>query len=169
MALKTLRFVQGLPRTPLLFCLRYFKTRFPKRIFRKSKISKYANLKIGKPRFANKCPVFVQSMESMETMYSMKCVTWRPWNSWNPLNAMEDFMKSGDSVEAVECMDTLGGEGGYLVVTATPHERRNTSILSAPSFCSLQAPLSLCQRTPQPTFPILWGHRVATTPGNESQ
>ena len=56
MALKTLRFVQGLPGTPLLFFFDISKPDFPKIISRKSTISKSGNLKIGKPRFTNKCP-----------------------------------------------------------------------------------------------------------------
>ena len=54
MVLKTLRFVQGLPTTPSFLFLRYFRARFPQVIARASEISKYENLKIGKPRFANK-------------------------------------------------------------------------------------------------------------------
>ena len=48
MALKTLRFVQGLPITPLFFFLWYFKTIFSKFILPKTNISKSGNLKIWK-------------------------------------------------------------------------------------------------------------------------
>ena len=50
MALKTFRFVQGLPITPLFFFLRYFKTRFSKLICLKSEIWKSENLKVWKRR-----------------------------------------------------------------------------------------------------------------------
>ena len=51
MALKTLHFVQGLSRTPLLFIPRYLTNIFYKHILRKDKISIIENLKIQKPRF----------------------------------------------------------------------------------------------------------------------
>ena len=58
MALKTLHFVQGLSRTPLLCFPRYLTTRFPKMNLRKQNVEnrKSGNLKIQKPRFTNKCP-----------------------------------------------------------------------------------------------------------------
>ena len=61
MALKTLRFVQGLPRTPLLFVLRYFKAVIPNCFFSKSKLWKSKNLKNLEThfsRFTNKCLVY---------------------------------------------------------------------------------------------------------------
>ena len=59
MALKTLHFVQGLSRTPLLFIPRYLTNIFSKQIFPKKKNRdnrKSGNLKFQKPRFINKCP-----------------------------------------------------------------------------------------------------------------
>ena len=58
MALKTLRFVQGLSRTPLLFSSishnHISQTYFPKTINLENRKSE--NMKIQKPRFTNKCP-----------------------------------------------------------------------------------------------------------------
>ena len=50
MAVKTFRFVQGRPITPLFFFLRYFKTKCVKHICFKSKIWKSQNLKVWKRR-----------------------------------------------------------------------------------------------------------------------
>ena len=62
MALKTLRFVQGLPRTPLLL-FDISKPEFPK-LFPNNEnleIWKSENMKIGKPRFTNKCPDYLSA------------------------------------------------------------------------------------------------------------
>jgi hypothetical protein len=60
MAIRTIHFVQGLSRTPLLFIPRYLTTIFPKRISQNKKQQldnrKSGNQKIQKPRFTNKCP-----------------------------------------------------------------------------------------------------------------
>ena len=59
MSLNTLRFVQGLSRTPLFFFPRYLTTRFCKMILQKQKNLENRtseNLEIPKPRFTNKCP-----------------------------------------------------------------------------------------------------------------
>ena len=50
MALKTIHFVQGLSRTPLLFVPRYLTTRFPKNILQKKKTSRIENLEIWKSK-----------------------------------------------------------------------------------------------------------------------
>jgi len=59
-AIRTIHFVQGLSRTPLLFIPRYLTTIFPKRISQNKKQQldnrKSGNQKIQKPRFTNKCP-----------------------------------------------------------------------------------------------------------------
>ena len=66
MALKTLRFIQGLPRAPLLFSS-IFRNNMFQTIVQKSKISKSGNLKIRKPRFTNKCPVFCPAIISLQS------------------------------------------------------------------------------------------------------
>ena len=68
MAFKTLHFVQGLSRTPFLFIPRYLTNIFFKNIFQKKQnlVNRTSgNLKIQKPRFANKCPAECMSMFSI--------------------------------------------------------------------------------------------------------
>ena len=50
MALKTIRFVQGLSRTPLLFIPRYLTNMFSKYMLQKTKISRIKNPKIWKSK-----------------------------------------------------------------------------------------------------------------------
>ena len=59
MALKTLHFVQGLSRTPLLSIPRYLTNIILENISPQKYIEnrKSENLKFQKPRFTNKCPV----------------------------------------------------------------------------------------------------------------
>ncbi len=59
MALKTLRFVQGLSRTPLLFIPRYLTTIFFKNISQNQNTldhKKSENLELPKRTFTNRCP-----------------------------------------------------------------------------------------------------------------
>ena len=60
MALKTLHFVQGLSRTPLLFIPRYLTNKFSEHILQTEKLDhpKPGNLDIQKPRFTNRSPAF---------------------------------------------------------------------------------------------------------------
>ena len=54
MALKTLHFVPGLSRTPLLFIPRYLTNIFFEHNLQKEEISRIENLKIQKHRFTNR-------------------------------------------------------------------------------------------------------------------
>ena len=60
MALKTLHFVQGLSRTPLLFIPRYLTNIFFENMFQETNLEnrKSENLKFQKPRFTNRSPVY---------------------------------------------------------------------------------------------------------------
>ena len=60
MALKALNFVQGLSRTPLLFFLDISPTYFPNYFAKNNNFDndKSEHLKIPKPRFTNRSPVF---------------------------------------------------------------------------------------------------------------
>ena len=59
MALKTLHFVQGLSRTPLLFIPRYLTNIFFENISQQKNLEtrKSENLKFQKTQVTNKCPV----------------------------------------------------------------------------------------------------------------
>ena len=74
MALKTLRFVQGLPRTPLLIFFDMFKNQMFPNYFPEIDNLEILKSEIGKPRFTNKCPDLLNRWLEHDRA-SMKTVT----------------------------------------------------------------------------------------------
>jgi len=68
MALKTIHFVQGLSRTPLLFIHRYITNILFEHILQKKQTTdnpKADNLELQKPRFTNRSPVINELNNSL--------------------------------------------------------------------------------------------------------
>ena len=90
MALKTIHFVQGLSRTPLLFIPRYYTNICFEKILQNKKISRIENLgiwKSKKPRFTNRSPEKGIKKVAISTKFegfpvSRKIFLWGHFSKW---------------------------------------------------------------------------------------